>query len=650
MILGGPDTRTWVWEQALNIFTVEPHFPVVPSREDIIKKTWLKWGTHTHIRGPSNKVPTNLIHAEIMTLYTSYYATADATPELTGLVTTFSANSDKIVDSLRDDSNDIAKRLTFAKAANTLGGTANLLFAQLSPLETWRDKTGRRGDDFQGAGAAAFRTVLDGLACKCRDLIEQMSRERKSWDALHEAKDLLEHAAKLLYDGRARWQGSESFTYDTGLGFPVTGPGTELSTPAGVIRAIWQAPALVKDIGSHQAHSYFADAVGDNTPASKLLGGKLSETGPREKLEQAAKKVWRDHLVMVDSPGASAVGLLFVTFSVAMRYLPEIRTPVHLDLSGGSGDGGTGDGGPGDGGPGPGPGGDGPAKDDGPMITTKSSAPPPPPPFISKGPPVPGGPDLRIGGPGTGLKVPSGSYVGRDGIVIGPDGKPVLGPDGRPIIVPPGSRVNGNGEIIGPRGTGNLDQKDRLRKPYPAPEGVRIGSNGESALERHLKSLRRTPPPQSPPPRAPDSLPITMSRYDPQANFHSGPGSLGGGRVGVAPEASSPGGKTVTPPTTGQGPLGGPKGTSGNGVPFYPPTAGGPGGAGQGKSERDRTTWLAEDEETWGTDPTVAPAVLGRRGRRSRAAVQQSTNPEHDYTFGFGQKPAAGHGTGTTTG
>ncbi|AUI57253.1 hypothetical protein [Amycolatopsis sp. BJA-103] len=648
MILGGPDSRTWVWEQALNIFSSEPNFPVVPSREDIIKKTWLSWGTHTHIRGPSNKVPTNLLHAEIMTAYTSYYATADATPEMTELAATYSANIDKIVNSLRDDSNDIGKRATFERAATTLGGAANLLFEQLYPLQTWRDKTGHRGDDFQGTGAEAFWTVLDKLTHRCVNLIEQLSRERASWVALRDAKQLMEHFAGYLNDGREMWEGDNSFTYDTGLGFPVTATGRDLSTPVGVIRAIWQAPALVKDINSHEAYSYYADAVGDNTPASKILGGKFSETGPREKLELAAKRVWGEHLVLVDSWGASAVGLLEAAYWTARQYLPEIRTPVYLNLSGGSGGGGgTGDGGPGDSGPGPG-GGDGPAKDEGPVVTEKSTAPPPPPPpFIKTGPPPP--PPVP-GGPNPFLKVPTGSYVGPDGVVIGPDGKPVLGPDGRPIIVPPGSRVSGNGEIIGPRGAGNLEQKDRLRKPYPPPEGVRKTYNGESALERHLKSLRRTPPPQLPPLRAPDSLPITMSRYDPQSNFHSGPGSLGGGRSGVSPEVPSPGGKTVTPPAAGQGPLGGPKGTSGNGVPFYPPTAGGPGGAGQGKGERDRTTWLAEDEETWGTDPTVAPGVLGRRRRRSRAGVQQSTNPERDYTFGLGQKPAAGHGTGTTTG
>jgi hypothetical protein len=51
------------------------------------------------------------------------------------------------------------------------------------------------------------------------------------------------------------------------------------------------------------------------------------------------------------------------------------------------------------------------------------------------------------------------------------------------------------------------------------------------------------------------------------------------------------------------------------GYPFMPPM-GGMGGMGasgnQQEKDRERTTWLAEDEEIWGTDPDVAPAVVGR--------------------------------------
>ncbi|MEV0133078.1 hypothetical protein AB0H83_32030 [Dactylosporangium sp. NPDC050688] len=76
----------------------------------------------------------------------------------------------------------------------------------------------------------------------------------------------------------------------------------------------------------------------------------------------------------------------------------------------------------------------------------------------------------------------------------------------------------------------------------------------------------------------------------------------------------------------------------GGGVPLYPPTAGmgGMGGqGGQGGQDRQRTTWLSEDEKVWGTDRPVAPAVLGRGKRKRRAGEEE----ELDYaTFG-GQRP-----------
>ncbi|WP_411152365.1 AAWKG family protein [Streptomyces sp. A30] len=55
--------------------------------------------------------------------------------------------------------------------------------------------------------------------------------------------------------------------------------------------------------------------------------------------------------------------------------------------------------------------------------------------------------------------------------------------------------------------------------------------------------------------------------------------------------------------------------TSSN-TPFMPPMAGIPGAGGPGQqtesSDRERTTWLAEDEDVWGTDEGGAPQALGR--------------------------------------
>lgn len=51
--------------------------------------------------------------------------------------------------------------------------------------------------------------------------------------------------------------------------------------------------------------------------------------------------------------------------------------------------------------------------------------------------------------------------------------------------------------------------------------------------------------------------------------------------------------------------------TGGAGAPMMPPP-GGAGASGQGEKERQRTTWLAEDEEVWGTDSGAVTGVIGR--------------------------------------
>ncbi|MER7859248.1 hypothetical protein ABTX61_09105 [Amycolatopsis japonica] len=680
------NTATWAWEQVLNIFSFEPDYPLVPSREDLVAKPWLTWNSHTHARGPGNKGPGNMFTSEGMNSYTSYYVVADPTKEIDELIAKFDANGSTIIDSLQNNANATYKQITFDRAVNTLGGVAAWLTSQVAPLNAQRDKVGHRGDEFQGTGAGAFWAVLDGLAFTCRNLVDQMtvsdpiSLGTTSWDVLREASELAKLAAIKLHEGRDRWKGGETFVYDTGLGFKISAPGWQLATPAGAVGAIWRSPEIAQDPSMRPEASIIDNRHGSSWPYSNFLGGFLSDAATQEKLELAAKRVWRDHLGFADSYGATAVGLLDSAYRMAARCLPVIGTPVRLNLLPGAG-GGPSDAapGPGNAGPGPGntgPGGDGPENAPGPGNRGPGSTfvgPAPVPPF-----PMPnfkGSPPGNTVVPSTGLRVPSGSYVGKDGTIIGPNGKPVKGVDGRPIIVPPGSRVNGNGEIIGPNGRGYLDQKDRLRKAYPAPGSTLVGDNGESAMERYLKSLRRTPPTSLPPLRMPESLPSTFSKLDPLT--HNGPGSTIVGKPGVSPSISTPlttslGGSPSTSPATGQplgdgvkgaappkGTLGGPKSPagSGSGMPLYPPTAGGgAGGEGQAKADRERDTWLAEDEETWGTDPTVAPGVLGRRKRTSRrhglaagdAGIFVNTEQDFGPRVGADTSSSSGQSTGAT--
>ena len=70
--------------------------------------------------------------------------------------------------------------------------------------------------------------------------------------------------------------------------------------------------------------------------------------------------------------------------------------------------------------------------------------------------------------------------------------------------------------------------------------------------------------------------------------------------------------------STGESPYGG--------MPYMPGMMGGAGQSRQDR-ERQRNTWLKEDEKVWGTDPECAPAVLGRRGRKTRADDDEYDTP-----------------------
>jgi len=77
---------------------------------------------------------------------------------------------------------------------------------------------------------------------------------------------------------------------------------------------------------------------------------------------------------------------------------------------------------------------------------------------------------------------------------------------------------------------------------------------------------------------------------------------------------------------------------------------GGMGGLGRdNERERERSTWLTEDSEVWGTDPECAPAVVGREELPDTEDAQRPgryTGPSR-RTGDTGGAPA--RGTGRTT-
>ncbi|WP_320065630.1 hypothetical protein [Micromonospora sp. RTGN7] len=109
------------------------------------------------------------------------------------------------------------------------------------------------------------------------------------------------------------------------------------------------------------------------------------------------------------------------------------------------------------------------------------------------------------------------------------------------------------------------------------------------------------------------------------------PGVLGSAGLGMPVGGTGTVGNTAGTGGTGAG-VGGVPGSAGSsglpggsnaaqgagGMPFMPGMMGGSGTGNQRERDRERSTWLKEDEEVWGTDPECAPAVIGRQGRGSR--------------------------------
>ncbi|MGC4890584.1 WXG100 family type VII secretion target [Micromonospora sp. DT227] len=124
------------------------------------------------------------------------------------------------------------------------------------------------------------------------------------------------------------------------------------------------------------------------------------------------------------------------------------------------------------------------------------------------------------------------------------------------------------------------------------------------------------------------------------------PGTMGAGSLASGGEnlAALPGAAAYASPgadgTTGAAGAG--MGGMG-GMPFMPPMGGG-GGGNQNEKERERSTWLAEEEEVWGTDPDVTVAVIGREEFEPEPASRPTRTPAPPRTPQPGYEPSRGRG------
>ncbi|OXM48475.1 hypothetical protein CFP71_32430 [Amycolatopsis thailandensis] len=673
----GPASKT-PWEDALNIFdctTDSGKSKKMPLRDSITGVQWLKWDVWGKPAAtPSGPPPGWDFYAVSSTFWGQYWAAASANYEaFTPVMTPFYDNMRDILGSMEGayNTNPVAQPWTFTRAFDALNGTKSLLTGQADDLKIWRDKVGKKGDDFQGTGAGAFADLLDGLIFSCKDLVTQLGTRSNSLNgartsaddpttAADEAANGLQWAFTKLQEGYNNWQHGEDITYNAGIFGDLKVPRSRLIWPGGCLTAIWTCDAFKNDLENNRSGSgNFAG--GEHYPKSSLIGADARSPAFWEAIMAAARGLWTDHIEnTLDPAGTAVLTELPKAYEVARMALPQIRAPHRLNFNQKP--------------PTPPPGSQGPPP---PTPPPGSQTGGPPPPGSKDGPPkIPDpskdktNPDGSTGdgkdkkgpggtppptippppGPGTGgpkpppappkpedrLTAPKGSTIGPDGVVLGPDKKPLLDSLGRQIVVPPGSRIGPNGDIIGPKGD-KLAEKDRLGRPAETKKD----ESRESELDRYLKSLRGGSTPSMPTLLNGSSSPSPLSQGS-ASSVHSGLGVGGpGGSKAHMGSIGSPGGlgsagghDLPAPPEKPVTTEGGPslvknqQGTGNQqngmgGVPFYPPTAGGGAGAGAGgenKGERDRTTWLTEDEETWGTDPKLPPSVLGGRRRGGRAA------------------------------
>ncbi|MDG4795733.1 hypothetical protein [Micromonospora sp. WMMD1082] len=134
------------------------------------------------------------------------------------------------------------------------------------------------------------------------------------------------------------------------------------------------------------------------------------------------------------------------------------------------------------------------------------------------------------------------------------------------------------------------------------------------------------------------------------------PTPFGGGLIGAAPDGlggyqdlAKLSADTAARDLAGTS-AGGSAGGPGGGYPFMPPM-GGMGGQNAGKQEeRERKTWLTEDEEVWGTDPGVVSTVLGREPLPDADAEPTTRRPEPAATPGSPYAPTRTETTRATRG
>ncbi|MGF1429409.1 hypothetical protein [Kitasatospora sp. LaBMicrA B282] len=247
-----------------------------------------------------------------------------------------------------------------------------------------------------------------------------------------------------------------------------------------------------------------------------------------------------------------------------------------------------------------------------------------------------GGSGLTAGPDGS-AKVPAGSTVRPDGTVVDKNGNPVLDANGNPVVLPKGDTIGPDGTILGPDGkpiSATAQQLADEQALFNGPGLLRPGGSSPSWDGPGLLTPGF------------DSSVLSGTSGGLGAGLGSGLAPIGGGgggagglgrfvstRAGMSDQALENSGDPMADPAAEEAAtaaeqeagglsaadeaemMGRSVNTSSAGEPMMPPMGAGAGagaGAGQQGKERQRTTWLAEDEEVWGTETGAVSGVIGR--------------------------------------
>ncbi len=568
--------------------------------------------------------------------------------------------------------NDTTSLWSFDAAATMLHDLDVWLTGWVPVINGWADAVNAPDDDFQGSAAGAFRYVLRGFATELGKLHIELNTPGPYWEPLNTARTQLGATHVALWNGYSTWRANrrsmpvncvhDAFIDAMASASPV--PDTngmaydESATPKVTINT---------DLGDPASQDFW-DRVQHNAKQYWLLEVSTA-------LDAAAGPAI-DALNTAYHSATAALADIGQTTLQAPPQPDPTNDPTNPDGedagdhpkvdTGDGADGGAGGGAGLDDGSGPksaatagmpsiggGSTSDGSGKPGSGTGAPKPSAPMVMPGGSSSGTGLPLVKDGRqVTDPKTGqpMTVPPGTTVGKNGELFGPDGSPLLGPDGKPIYAPKGSKVGKPADPIGHVVNATVPEGSTIGK-----DGVITGPDGKTVLDAHGNPVHVTKgssigkdgtiigPDGKPVPEQtqlldneehamlhPDLLPRPHTTVDGPTGLsasRAGPvGDLvpGVARSGMGARVTENGGR-LTPEqlaaqeaTAGESAaaeqaqlLGRQTATSG-GEPMMPPM-GGMGGAGAGGGQdRQRTTWLAEDEEVWGTDSEAVSGVIGR--------------------------------------